>query len=132
MNEKNLIHGRVTAMISKFSAQIFKAYFSEPPQRWETLNKTMPGAGFFMLCPIDLDKLLIWISDSLKFEIKRYDKESTKPGLVNLFSYLYKKKNDPTQTDDWELKSLNFLETLTLRAPRGGGVENDPPLGFPL
>ena len=28
MNEKNLIHGRVTATISKFSPQIFETYIS--------------------------------------------------------------------------------------------------------
>ena len=30
LNEKNLIHGRVMATISKFSPQIFETYFNKP------------------------------------------------------------------------------------------------------
>ena len=61
LSEKNLIHGRVTAMISKFSPQIFETYFSKKKPE-ATITRCDLSPQFFcidatLLCEFESDKI---------------------------------------------------------------------------
>ena len=83
LNEKNLIHGRVTATISKFSPQIFETYFRLYGRLTARENYTA-GSSFFC-------KLYLRVFDFLSFILQgpQFCKNYT-PGLskIGLFFIL--------------------------------------------